>query len=293
MKWLIALSAAMSAGSAPAAAQLSKSIDFSDSQAPVTVSHEGAIVTLRPVRDPELDDLIDVEAAIRVPGLAPVVVSEGGTTSKFFTRWVGIGKLSASDAAPSILLEGFTGGAHCCATLRVVTPVGGIFKTIEFEAIDGSGAEAFPTDIDGDGRVDFVRQDDRFRYRFSSGAGSLSPPVIYNIFQGQLVDVSKKPEFAPVWVKFAAEARALCTDTSQSDRNGACAAYVAAAARLGNFEPAMREAKRFAAKGKKLDLPMACRSAVVDGQCPVGMERKFLTFGDALRWFLQDTGYTG
>lgn len=144
-----------------------------------------------------------------------------------------------------------------------------------------------------DGRVDFVRQDDRFRYRFSSGAGSLSPPVIYNISQGQLVDVSKKPEFAAVWAKFAAEARALCTDTSQSDRNGACAAYVAAAARLGNFEPAMREAKRFAAKGKKLDLPVACRSAVVDGQCPVGMERKFLTFGDALRWFLQDIGYTG
>ncbi len=293
MRWLVALSLALSPANMPAAAQLSQIIDFSDSSEAVTLVHDGAKLSLRPAQDPELDDLIDIQATIHISGFPALTIDEGGATSKYFRLWIGIGKLAPSDAAPSVVIEGYTGGAHCCATLRVVTPVGDNLRLVEFEAIDGSGMETFPTDIDGDGRVDFLRQDDRFRYQFSSGAGSLSPPVIFNIIDGNLVDVSKDPRFRSVWTRFAAEARASCADMSQADRNGACAAYVAAGARLGSFAPAMREAESLAAKGKHLDLPTACRVAAPEGNCPAGMERKFRTFGEALRWFLEDTGYAG
>jgi hypothetical protein len=92
-------------------------------------------------------------------------------------------------------------------------------------------------------------------------------------------------------MKYAADARALCADRSNPDRNGACAAYVAAAARLGKFAPAMKEAEMLAATGKDIELPISCRVAEVNGLCPAGMERKFFSFSDALRWFLRDTGY--
>lgn len=293
MRWLVALSLALSPANMPAAAQLSQNIDFSDSSEAVTLVHDGAKLSLRPFHDPELDDLIDIQVTIDIPDFPSLTINEGGATSKYFRRWIGIGKLAPSDAAPSVVIEGYTGGAHCCATLRVVTPVGDNLRLVEFEVIDGSGMEIFPTDIDGDARVDFLRQDDRFRYQFSSGAGSLSPPVIFNVIDGNLVNVSKDPRFRSVWTQFAAEARAVCADMSQADRNGACAAYVAARARLGSFGPAMREAESLAAKGKHLDLPTACRVPTVDGNCPARMERKFLTFGEALRWFLKNTGYAG
>lgn len=293
MRWFIALALALGPLNMPASAQLTQIIDFSETTDPVTLEYEGAKLSFRPVSDAELDDLVDIHAAIEIPGYPSLTIDEGGATSRYFKRWVGIGKLAESDTASSVVIEGYTGGAHCCATLRVVTPVGGKLTLIEFEAVDGSGAEAFPTDIDGDGKADFLRQDDRFRYQFSSGAGSLSPPVIFNIVDGNLIDVSKEPRFRSVWERFAAEARGSCADKTQSDRNGACAAYAAAGARLGNSESTTREAESLAAKGKKLDLPTACYVVPVDGECPAGKERIFRTFGEALRWFLSDTGYTG
>lgn len=291
MKVGAAIILALGLSSSPASAQLAKSIDFSESAGAVTLTHDGAEVTLQPVPDPDDQDLIDVHASIRIPGFQSIIVSEDGGTSPYFKRWVGIGKLATTDAAPSIVLESFTGGAHCCATLRVVTPAGRQLKVIEFEAIDGAGDAAFPKDVDGDGVMDFVRQDDGFRYQFSSGAGSMSPPLIFNIYKANLVDVTSEPGFVPLWTKYAADARALCADRRDPDRNGACAAYVAAAARLGRFTTAMKEAEALAATGKDIVLPTSCRVAEVNGLCPAGMERKFFTFGDALRWFLRDAGY--
>lgn len=291
MKLRILTALALNLFSVSAAAQLARSIDFSESAGAVTLTHDGAEVTLQPIADPDDEYAIDVHISIRIPGYQSIIVPEGGGTSAYFKRWVGIGKLAASDAAPSVILEGFTGGAHCCATLRVVIPAGRQLKVIEFEAIDGAGDATFPKDVDGDGITDFVRQDDRFRYQFASGAGSLSPPLIFNIYKGNLVDVTSEPGFVPIWMKYAADARALCADRANPDRNGACAAYVAAAARLGKFAPAMKEAEMLAATGKDIELPISCRVAEVNGLCPAGMERKFFSFSDALRWFLRDTGY--
>lgn len=273
----------------PALGQVFKSVNFDEHPQPATFSAEGAEVTLQPVKDE--DGLIEVAAAIRIPGFQTVIVTEEGGSSAGYDRWVGIGKLSVSDVAPSVLLQGFTGGAHCCATLKVVTPYAGKLKVLSFDSIDGGGSESFPRDIDKDGVIDFQRQDDRFRYQFASGAGSYSPPLIYNVYKGQIIDVTGEPAFRPLWETFAREARALCAERDNDDRNGACAAYVAAGARLGRFESAMRDASALANRGPDAELPEGCQTERVNYECPKGKEIKFHTFDTALRWFLKDAGY--
>jgi hypothetical protein len=238
------------------------------------------------------EDTLDVATSIRVPGVQTIITTEGYATSRFIERQVAIGKLSSADATPSVLLGGFTGGAHCCATLRVVTPVAGRLKVIEFEEVDGGPSATFPKDVDGDGTVDFVRQDDSFRYQFASGAGSYSPPVFLNIYKGQIVNVSDQPSFRPVWLEFANKTRRACADRSNEDRNGACIAYAAASSRLGNLEAGLKEAIKNAYAGPGLELPSPCKVDLVEYQCPEGQDIKFYTFEAAAIWFLRKSGYT-
>jgi hypothetical protein len=274
---------------AMAAGPMTRIVDFSETRDAVTITSDGADVTLQPIRGD--GDAIDVSAAIRIPGYEAIIVNEGAQTSPVFERWVGIGRLAASDPAPAVLLAGYSGGAHCCATLKAIVPDAGTLRVVEFEAVDGEPDQTFPQDIDHDGVVDFVRQDDSFRYQFASGAGSFSPPVIYNIYRGQIVDVTTQPGFRPLWEEFARETRSRCADQSEDDRNGACAAYVAAAARLGRYPNAMREVERLARSVDEIRLYEACRVRLVDGACPTGSEIVFHSFPSALTWFLRAHGY--
>jgi hypothetical protein len=282
-------------GPSPPAARpggsVTRTVDFSDVLGPVTVAHDGAEVALQPRPENPNDPVIEVTTSIHVAGYPAATVSEGGATSRYYERWVGIGRLTAADPAPSVLLAGFSGGAHCCATLTAVVPYQGRLRVIEFEGIDGEPSQSFPRDIDGDGVADFVRQDDSFRYQFASGAGSWSPPVVYNIEQGRIVDVSTRPAFRFLWQDFAHRTRAYCADRSNDDRNGACAAYVAAAARLGQYQEAMREVERLARPIDEIRLYEACTVPLVDGVCPEGREIVFDGFPSALRWFLRAHHY--
>lgn len=268
-------------------AQTTRTINFNDKPGAVTVQGDGAEVTLQPKIDGE--STLNLSVSVRVPGYQTIIVDAGGNPA-WADNWVAIGKLSKTDPAPAVLLEGFTGGAHCCATLMAIVPNAGRLKAVEFEPVDGDSDKVFPKDLDGDGTADFERQDDSFRYQFASGAGSYSPPIFLNIYKGQIVDVSTQPGFRPQWQAFAKETRARCMDKTDPDRNGGCAAYVAAGARLGQFETAMTEAVKWASPSKDF-LPEGCSIAVKDAQCPDAKKIKFYSFETALRWFLRDRGY--
>lgn len=274
----------------PGVAQLSRSIVFEDTPGTQTLHHEGVEVIVQP--DPVEGDpnSIQTSYAIRVPGYSPLILRDNPPVSGFHPRWVGIGRLSRSDPAPSVLLGGFTGGAHCCATLRAIIPDNGRLRVVDLPARDGGTEDTFPQDIDDDGVVDFILQDDRFRYQFASGAGSWSPPVIYNIYRGNLIDVTTQPGYRPLWEEFAREARSACSDRTNEDRNGACAAYVAAAARLGRYAEAIREVEPIASRSTTF-LPTACRVPEVNFECPQGQQITFGWFVPALTWFLRTNGY--
>ena len=281
------------AACAPAAAAgpMTRIVDFSKTPGPVTITSDGAEVRLEPVADPVDNGAIDVSASVRLAGYPVITVAEGAATSRYYERWVGIGRLAQSDPAPSVLLAGFSGGAHCCATLKAIVPYEGRLRVLEFEPVDGEPDEAFPRDIDLDGIIDFVRQDDSFRYEFAGGGASWSPPIVYNIREGRIVDASTRPGFRYLWEDYAREARIHCADQTDEERNGACAVYVAAAARLGRYSEAMREIQSLARSGADITLPQGCRVALVDDECPAGNEVAFQTFPAALNWFLQAHGY--
>jgi len=271
-------------------AQVTKSVDFSDSSEPVTVEYDGVEVTLQPFADKTASS-VEIIALIKARGFPPISVREGLGTVSYHPVEVGIGKLDSSDPVPSVLLGGYSGGAHCCATLIVITPNAGRLKVLEFEAIDGGPETEFPKDINADGIVDLVRQDDSFRYQFSSGAGSVSPPRIFNIYKGQLIDVSDQPAYRPLWLELAKNTRTTCANRRDPDRNGACIALAAAGSRLGNYSSFLKEAVANANDGKDAILPQGCAVELVDYVCPKGKEIKFYTFEAAANWFLREHGY--
>lgn len=281
--------ALIAAACAPAQAQIVRSIDFSENPNPVTIAADGVEVTLQPIFQGEGD--VEVITSIRANSHQSIIVREGFASRAGFERVVSIGKLTSADPIPSVLLGGFTGGAHCCATLRAITPSAGKLKIVDFEEIDGEPDTSFPQDIDGDGIKDFVRQDDSFRYKFASGAGSFSPPILLNIYKGQIIDVSDQPAFRPVWVDYATKVRAVCADKGNEDRNGACIALAAAGARLGMYSTYLKEAVRNAKSVDSTELPSSCTVDLVDFVCPAGKETKFFTFEAAANWFLRRQGY--
>lgn len=290
---LAATAAALMLLAAPAAAQTFSNIEFAKDKLTHRISDDDVQVSLtaRPDADPETD-LVTVTATIRIPGYPPFTLSEEeGGSNIAFARQVVIGKLAKRDPAPSVLFQSFTGGAHCCAQLWAVTPIAGKLQAVEFQLLDGEGVGKFPEDIDGDDVADFVLKDDRFNYAFSSYAGSFAPPQIFNVAGGKVVDVSTREAFASLFEETAEEARRICADKENSDRNGGCATYVAASARLGRFDAAFKDAVAMAAKTDQMFLPSACKVALVDGSCPDGQEQPFPDFASALRWFLRDTGY--
>ena len=109
-----------------------------------------------------------------------------------YGQWVGITRLQKSDEAPSILFEAYTGGAHCCSVLVVLTPIGDKLQSIEFRDAEGELRAELPIDIDGDGILDIIRESELI----CKGSECSHRTAIYNIRSGEKFDVTADPKFA-------------------------------------------------------------------------------------------------
>lgn len=265
-------------------------VNFDENAAPQTVSHEGVAVTMKlvPVGDEGLTKMV---ATIKAPGFEPFVAELEETASSH--GWhVGIGRLSVDDAVPSVVFQGFTGGAHCRVISQVVRPVASKLALIDFDEVwDGDALDSFPKDVDGDGTVDFVTADTAFNYRFSSYAHSWAPPRIINVASDRTVDVSARAGFRSLFEQFSRDSRAACVDSSNIQPAGSCAGYVASEARLGRGDAAFKFVMQHDVGISSEDLPEGCDVARIDYECPAGNERRFSTFAAALLWFLGEQGY--
>ena len=92
------------------------------------------------------------------------------------------------DGEPEVLLDLYTGGAHCC-----------VYTTF-FRFTDGTYARRAHSwgnpsyrlrDLGADGRPEFLTADDRFNYAFSCFACSAAPILIQRYAQGKLVNVTR------------------------------------------------------------------------------------------------------
>ncbi|MEO6388207.1 MAG: hypothetical protein ABIT16_04475 [Croceibacterium sp.] len=284
----------------PAAEAASKwqSVYPSSKQKSVTVADQGVtvIVTPAPPYDEDADDTHDsfrnsyedATVDVQFPGLPAFRVPKDEFRSSPYGISVGIGRLNRQDATPTVLLSGYTGGMHCCATLQVVSLVDGQPVVDTLPAMDGEPLGRFPRDIDGDGTIDIRWFDDSLLYQFTSHAGSWQVPRIYAIERGHLVDVSREPRFAPVFRDFARETLDACRK-GEAGHNGACAAYAYATAVLGQADQGIRTAVSLAEASDWL--PSECTVAYVDDMCPEGKEMTFDGFEQGLRWIMHKNGY--
>ena len=195
-------------------------------------------------------------------------------------------QLDESRPERQILFSSFSGGAHCCTSLVLLEVHDGAWRQIDLGRRDGD-TSPLPEDLDGDGLKEFVLADQAFLYAFDSYAGSWPPSVVMAMQDGRMRDVSSQRRFRSVYQRDLVQSRDACAERG----NGACAGYVATAARLGRLDEAWAFMLRSYYQTADWDYPVACRVRTA-GQCPAAAELRFATFPEALQWFLGEQGYT-
>lgn len=271
-------------------ARLGEAIEWRYADQPKRVRYRVADVVLEiegeALGDPEFP-MSRPLVRVTMPAFAPIQL-EGMETSQTFPHRLSVGRWG--DGRPYVLFQSFTGGAHCCNHIEVVLPEGGRLVAISLGNWDGDYLEEPPGDVDGDGEIDFVFRDNRFLYTFSSYAGSRAPPRIFNLVGGEAIDVSAEARYAPLFRAAMAEDRPECL-AGGPEANSPCAAYLAEAARLGEFDRAWREMLPVYERNPQFGLPNGCRVPAEYGACPQSEAIEYPDFPSALRSFLEETGY--
>jgi len=289
MKSMLALVLLVLSGTA--CAEWFDEIRFDDDPAPKVFRAQGAEVMLQAVQYPEPnEDFETLTVTFHYPGFQPKSIVLDDEMLRQHSKSIGIGRLGLDDEAPSLLIQTYTGGAHCCFVINAIIPVAGRFQHIAVGGWDGGALEAFPQDVDGDGHADFMLHDDAFNYAFASHAGSWKPPQVINIRHGQVVNVSAEPGFRHLFEEYSRRAREACANTFNEFRNGACAAYAASEARLGKLEAALGFVDTAANQETTEFLPRGCK-VKYERVCPQGQVISFDNFSGAIRWFLREYGY--
>ena len=255
-----------------------------DFRGPVRLRAGELELLVTPVQD--LEGLIFPRVRISRPGMKPAVL-DGERSGAAYSSRISVGRWDKGGAL-FVLLESYTGGAHCCTRVQAAVPKAGGFEISDLDAYDGERLERLPSDVDGDGAVDFVVTDDSFLYAFSSYAGSFAPPKILNIADGTVVDVSARKGFAAIFADAMQKSRGPCAEGEP----GYCAGYAAAAARAGRFDEALPDVLRFM-KGKVAaeSLPTDCRVETGDAECPEAETVRYVSYEEALKAFLAKRGY--
>jgi hypothetical protein len=146
------------------------------------------------------------------------------------------------DSEPEVVLDLFTGGAHCCFVSRFYRWDGTTYVPADRTFGDPSYRLA---DLDGDGAPEIITADDRFAYTFTAFAFSLLPVRIYDLRAGVWQLVTKRfpqrvrADARANWGYFKKAAR-------QNEPRGAIAAWAADQFLLGHRDYAKRTLYRLA-----------------------------------------------
>jgi hypothetical protein len=95
------------------------------------------------------------------------------------------------DKEPEVILDFFTGGAHCCSYSLIYQYDADQKQYVESRAFWGNLNYRLK-DLDGDGKLEFMTGNDSFAYAFTSYAGSGFPIQIFNFDNGKMTDVTRK-----------------------------------------------------------------------------------------------------
>lgn len=255
-----------------------------DNGSPKTYAAQGLSVTLTAGKDKDGDAVPQI--TVQAPGV-PQFKADGTSGFDPPTASFGVGRFDPKSPGPQVLFTSFTGGAHCCNDIVLIERASKGWRSVDLGEWDGDGPENIPADVDGDGSADFVFVDNAFLYTFDSYAGSWAPPVVLNVIDGKVVDVSTDPRFRKVFADDMAQAQKLCAQK----QNGACAGYVADGARVEQFDAAWKFMLAHYDAKQDWDLPTRCNGTMGDDGTCKGQELKPKDYPQALRWFLEDHNY--
>src|SRR5262249_9704366 len=182
-----------------------------------------------------------------------------------------------ADGEPEVLLDLYTGGAHCCFYTVILRYDGSRYRS----GVAFWGDPSYELrDVNRDGRPELVTADDRFAYAFTSYAGSVLPILIRRYDHGALPDVTSqyrslvRGEATSLWREYVQEHR-----RPDADVRGLLAGWLADEYRLGRQDEGWRQIEAAYRRGE-------LSSPRVDPVWPAG--RRYLS---ALRAFLIKAGY--
>ncbi|MBV9606916.1 MAG: hypothetical protein JO027_17520 [Solirubrobacterales bacterium] len=150
---------------------------------------------------------------------------------------------------PDVVLDLYSGGAHCCTVLQVFSFDPGTMTYVKTERVVGD-PDAKVVDLAHDGRFEFLTADDSFAYEFTDFAASGLPIEVLTFANGHFTDVTRSyPQLiakdAAVWLKaFKAQA-----GQHYPDSVGVIAAWAADEDLLGHAKRVSRYLRQQAAAG--------------------------------------------
>lgn len=229
---------------------------------------------------------------VSAPGIRPLTVTTDRQSD--YAR-IAVVRFEPHDQRPGVIVESQYGGSGGVLTVQLLLPVGDGYRAVPVARRGGGILEGqiadFPIDRSGDGRVDLILEDAAFDTTFGCNGCTPRPPRIFAVIGGVPTDESDDPALRSV---FAADMKRLAPRcfSGEPDRNGSCAAYVADAARGGQFAAAWAAMLRHYEHGK--DVRQFCDShgsAEQHYACKPGHETRYRDFPESLRAFLIRAGY--
>jgi hypothetical protein len=265
--WLALASALALLGPAGASADKAGSVTASGGAVQATLSWQAADFG---VKDPRL---IIVRAGAPLFDGSPLADADVCSVGCLYAASNGSTPLHVADlggdAEPEVVVDSYTGGAHCCIVSDVLYFTGAAYARAEHNwGSYGYGLK----DLDGDGHPELNGYDAAFEDAFTSHAASFEPPLVLAYdptAAGSLRNVTRA--FPAVIRKNVKEALHIVAVTRRrhAETLGGVASYVADLYLLGRG----REARPYLARARKRgDLRAAF------GKAPRSFERRLLAF---------------
>lgn len=253
-----------------------------ESDAPHVVSVTRQDIVVRLERLATGNDIAGVKLAIARGKAKPTTFTYDLTDNLGTIR---LAEFDRSNDNPEVVVSFYSGGAHCCYTLKVFRHDGKTWKNMPFSGNPrlsgtGDGDGDMIADFNKDGVADLVERDDSFVYLYTSYAESFSPRHYFNLRNGKWVEVSTTPGFRELYAYSDSEMREFCSTGS----NGFWSAHVAEQSMLGHFDAAW--AQMLKCHDRKTDWGL-CKASDEVSDCSKGK----YTFPDALRRHLKERGY--
>jgi hypothetical protein len=227
---------------------------------------------------------------VSAPGIQPLTVTTDRQSD--YAR-IAVVRFEPHDQRPGVIVESQYGGSGGELTVQLLLPVGDGYRAVPMVRRGGGILEGqtadFPIDRSGDGRVDLILEDAAFDTTFGCNACTPRPPRIFAVIRSVPTDESDDPALRGVFAADMARLAPGCLSNT-SGRNGTCAAYVADAARVGQFAAAWAAMLRHYEHG--MDVRQFCDSYLPTAHaCKPGHETHYRDFPESLRAFLIRAGY--